>query len=453
MSVPEGPEPSQHRRILRLAAPNLVANLSVPLVGIVDTALVGHLPEVAFMGAVAVASVIFDVFYAGLGFLRMGTTSLTAQYHGARQRGRCAEVLCLAGVLAICLGLVIILLRGGIANLGFKLVGASEAVEFWGKGYFEVRVYGAPFVLLTFVLIGFFRGIADVVTPMWMTVIITALNVFGDYALIYGKFGAPALGVQGAAWASVLATLAGLLYGCCVLAWRYRGYLALRVGDRKQIRRLLVTNLDLFGRTACLLFAQFFVLTVVGRLGETALAANAIVWQVWFLVSSSVDAAAYAAETLVGNYLGAREFVKARQISGRCLLWGAVMGLGFAGAYGVAMEPIARGFTRHEDVVVLVVSLTFWVAAVQPLNGLAYVLDGIFIGANDTRHLFLAMAISAFGVFLPATLLFVYGMNLGLKGAWMGYNALMVARLATLSLRYRGDRWVGSLVERAEPPP
>lgn len=447
MAFSNGSETSQDRRIFRLAVPNLVANLSFPFVGIVDTALVGHLPNVAFMGAVAVASVIFDVVYAGFGFLRMGTTSLASHYHGAGNRRRCAEILCLAGLLGLGLGLATVLLRDGIVALGFDLAGPSEAVQLWGKRYFAIRVYAAPLVLLSFVLIGFFRGLADVVTPMWMTLITTVLNVVGDYALIYGKWGAPALGVEGAAWASVLAVLAGLLYGCGVLAWRYRDYLTFRVGDRKQVRRLLATNLDLLGRTACLLFAQLFVVAIVGRLGETALAANAILWQVWFLASNSVDAVAYAAETLVGNHLGARRFLKARQISGRCLFWGAAIGLGYACVYGSAMAPIASGFTRHDAVADLVVSLTFWVAAAQPLNGVAYVFDGIFIGANDTRRLFLAMVLSAFAVFLPVTLLLVYGMDLGIEGAWVGYNALMVGRVATLYVRYRSDGWLKTLAD------
>ncbi|MDA0747661.1 MAG: MATE family efflux transporter, partial [bacterium] len=288
--------PSLARQILRLGVPSTVATLSVPLIGIVDTALVGHLPDVAYLGAVSVASVIFDMLYWGLGFLRMGTTALTAQYFGAGQRRSCSGVLYQTGLIALLAGLVLVLLRSQIAEVGFGLAGGTEPVQFWGKQYFEIRILGAPLVLLTFVLTGFFRGAANAMAPMWMTILVNVVNVVGDYALIYGKWGAPEMGVAGAAWASVLATLAGLLYGLWVLGRQYRVYLAERpdaLFDRLTLRRLFRTNFNLFGRTACLLFAQFFMLATVARLGEVALAANAVLWQVWSLVSYSVDGLAH----------------------------------------------------------------------------------------------------------------------------------------------------------------
>ena len=440
---------SLNRQILRLAVPSVVATLSVPLVGIVDTALVGHLPEVAYMGAVAVASVIFDVLYWGLGFLRMGTTALTAHYYGAGSRRSCTEVLYQAGAMAIGAGVVLILFREWVGDAGFRLAGGTDEVAFWGRRYFAVRILGAPLVLLTYALTGFFRGIADAMTPMWMTVLVNVVNVFGDYALIYGKFGAPEMGVLGAAWASVFATLAGLVYGLGVLWWRYRAYVTERpagIFDRAKIRRLVATNANLFGRTACLLFAQFFMLGIVARMGEAALAANAVLWQVWSLVSYSVDGFAHAAETLVGNCLGARRFPMVRRVARRCLVWGAGLGVGYTLAYWGAMPWIAQGFTDHQEVAELVVSLTFWIAAIQPLNSVVFIFDGIFIGANDTRFLFGAMAVSAFGFYLPATLLLVYGLGMGLKGAWMGYNCLMIGRFATLLYRYGNSRWIQTFV-------
>ena len=436
---------SLNRRILRLGIPSTIASLSVPLIGIVDTALIGHLPEVAYLGAVAVASVIFDVIYWGFGFLRMGTTGLTAQHFGANQRAACTRVLVQTCLLGAVIGILIVLLRGVLEDVGFGLAGGSEDVQYWGREYFRVRIYAVPVILVTLALTGFLRGISDAITPMWITVIVNIVNVVGDYTLIYGKLGAPALGVVGAAWASVLASVAGLAYACLVLLLKYRSFLIerpLALLEAKGLRLLFTTNMNLFFRTACLLFAQFFLLITVSRMGEVALAANAVLWQVWSLVSFSVDGFAHSAETLVGNDLGARDFDGARRVARRCLVWGGWIGIGYALVYALGMESILSTLTTHEAVVAEALALVWLVAWIQPLNGLVFILDGIFIGANDTGYLFLAMLISAFAIYLPATLLCVHVLQLGLFGAWLGYNGLMIGRFATLLVRYRGRSWM-----------
>ncbi len=433
-----------------MGIPSTVATLSVPLIGIVDTALVGHLPDVAFLGAVAVASVIFDVLYWGLGFLRMGTTSLVAQYHGANQRKECSEVLIQTAVLALGAGILLILFRGEVATLAFQLTGGSEAVQNWANRYFEVRILAAPMVLFTLVLTGFFRGIADAITPMWLTILVNIVNVIADYAFIYGKLGAPELGVVGAAWASVLAVSTGAAYGFCILMWKYRDYVQ-NIGrqwfNRDRIRLVLSTNFNLFARTACLLFAQFFMLGIVARMNETALGAHAVLWQVWALVSYSVDGFAHSAETLVGNFIGEREFARARRVSRLCLFWGIGLGVIFGLTYFLGMGQIVWIFTDHSQVAHKALELTVWIAAIQPICGMVFILDGILIGANDTRYLAMAMAGSAFVAYLPAVIVFVAYLDLGLKGAWMGYNCLMLARFGTLYSRLRSDRWMQSFVD------
>jgi MATE family multidrug resistance protein len=220
-----------------------------------------------------------------------------------------------------------------------------------------------------------------------------------------------------------------------------------QVFDRAKLRLMGATHFYLFGRTACLLFAQFFMLSLVARMGETALAANAVLWQIWSLVSFSVDGFAHAAETLVGNALGSRNFSEARQIARQCLVWGTGLGLGYTLAYAVAMDPIVQVFTDHAEVVSTAVALTFWVSAIMPLNGALFILDGVFIGANDLRYVFGAMILVVFGVFLPFILLFVYVLGWELEGVWVGTNVLMVGRFGSLYYRYRGDRWVQTFVD------
>jgi len=438
-----------NRRILRLAVPSLLAAVSVPLMGIADTVMIGHLPAVAYMGAVASACVIFDVLFWSVGFLRMGTTSIIAHHYGAGDRRSCAAALYHSLLLAALIAALLMALREPLSWAGFQLAGGSPEVVEWGRRYFEVRILGAPLVLVVLVLNGFFLGTANALPPMCMTLTANLVNAGADYILIYGKFGAPALGVVGAAWAAVLGNTVAACIGVAVLVTRYRSYLAEPIRgllDRASLGHLFTTNLHLFGRTICLLSAQFSMLAMVSRLGEVPLAAHAVVWQVWALVSFGVDGFAHAAETLVGNCLGGGDPAGARRVARRILVWGVGIGATLAAVYGLGLESLAGTFTDHGEVVAAVASLTVIVAVVQPMNAAVFILDGVFIGANDVGYLFGAMAIATFAVFAPAAGGFVYWAGWGLPGAWLAYDALMVGRFITLALRFRGDTWLRTFV-------
>jgi MATE family multidrug resistance protein len=442
------------RRILRLAVPSILTALSTPLIGIADTAMIGHLPEVAFIGAVSTANLIFTAIFWCLAFLRMGTTALVAQYYGAGDRPACAGILYRSLLLAALFGAVIVAAGPWISRIGFTLAGGSAEVQHWGGQYFAIRVWEAPLALGILTLNGFFFGTANALAPLGVTMVANLVNIGADYALIFGKWGAPEMGVKGAAWASVLGNAAALATGVLLLVYRYRPYLRewpKKIWDLRPMRRLLQTNAFLFGRTLCLQFAGFFMLSMVSRMGEAQLAANAVVLQVWGLASFGIDGFAHAAETLVGNCLGGRLFVEARQMARRIIFWGIGVGVGFAVVYFVALDNLATLFTQHREVVAQVGSLTLFVAVIQPLNAVVFVFDGIFIGANDMGYMFKAMAFAAFAVFVPAALVFVYWLDLGLVGAWMAYNGLMLGRFFTLWPRYRSDAWLRSIIaEKAQ---
>ena len=264
---------------------------------------------------------------------------------------------------------------------------------------------------------------ANALAPMYITLVANLVNVGADYVLIFGKWGAPELGVMGAAWAAVMGNGAAALTGVAILLWKYGDHLREPIGhffERRQFLLVLRTNLTLFFRTLCLLGAQFSVLAIASRLGEAQLAANAVVWQLWALVSSGVDGFAHAAETLVGNHLGEWNFEGARRFARRLIWWGVGIGTGFSLFYLLGLGTLARAFTDHGEVVEVVISLTLVIALVQPLNAVDYILDGIFIGANDVEHMLRATAIAAFGFFGPALVVFVGWLDWGLLGAWAG---------------------------------
>ncbi len=440
-------------RILRLAIPNLLASISVPLIGIADTAMIGHLGNVAFLGAVATASVVFDILLWSAGFLRMGTTSIVSQYHGAGNRAECAASLYRGLLTALLLGVIMLLVRGPVADIGFLLAGGSPAVQEYAHQYFDVRILGVPFVLAIYVCNGFFLGTANAMAPLLVTVVTNIVNVGADYALIFGHWGAPALGVEGAAWAAVLGNTAGIVVAGVLLVWRYGDVLCTKLQEplfkADKLRHLFDTNINLFLRTLCLLYTQFSMLAMVSRMGEVALAAHAVVTQVWSLVSYGIDGFAHAGETLVGNSLGSGQATYTRMICRRILWWGIAIGLVFTVIYALSLEQIAALFTPHQEVVIAASGLTLVVALMQPLNAMVFVYDGIFIGANDVAYLFRAMAASAFLFFTPAALCLVVWGEGGLVAAWLAYAMMMLGRLVTLSWRYRSDVWLRSFVNPA----
>ncbi|HCL28774.1 MAG TPA: MATE family efflux transporter [Candidatus Latescibacteria bacterium] len=438
------------RPILRLALPSMLAAISVPLIGLVDTAMVGHLSDVAFLGAVATASLLFDVLFWSAGFLRMGTTSIVSQYYGAGDRANCTATLYRALLLAAMIGLLVLLLRDPLSEVGFVLVGGTDEVQIWGQRYFDVRVFGVPLVLATLALNGFFLGVANVVAPLLITVVANVVNVAADYALIFGHWGAPELGVVGAAWASVLANGVGFVVGLSILLARYHPNLSVPspagLLDPARLRHLFDTNVNLLGRTLCLLFAQFSLVALVARMGDVPLAAHTVVWQLWALVSYGVDGFAHAAEALVGSALGSGNSTRARAYARRILGWGICIGLLFTVVYAVGLEFFVRILTSHAEVAVAAGGLTILVAVMQPLNAVVFIFDGIFIGANDMAYMFRAMALAAFAFFVPAVVVLVIWLDGGLLSAWIAYAALMVGRALPLALRYRTDTWLRTFV-------
>ena len=385
------------RRILRLAVPNVLSAVSVPLMGIADTAMVGHLPEVAFLGAVSTAGLVFSVLFWSTGFLRMGTTSMVAQFYGAGDRQACIHMLYRALAIALLLGVGLALGGEALGKVGFSLAGGSEAVQEWGLRYFVIRRWEAPLVLALFALNGFFLGTANAWAPMAVTITANAVNIAADYVLIYGAFGIEALGVEGAAWASVLGNGVAFVLALAMLAGRYKAYWLqpLRgLGDKAAFVLIFRTNSHLFGRTLCLQFAQFVLLGLVSRMGEVPLAAHAVVGQFWALSSFAVDGLAHAAETLVGNELGGRRFAEARRVADRIIGWGAAVGALFGLVFLLFVDRLAALFTPHAEVVRAVVELRWHIGLLQPLNAVVFVFDGILIGANDMRYLFGAMRVT-----------------------------------------------------------
>ncbi|NLN28217.1 MAG: MATE family efflux transporter [Firmicutes bacterium] len=433
-----------HSELIRLTIPTIISTLAVPLLGIVDTAVLGRLPDVRQLAGATSACVILSIVFQMFFFLRMGTTALVAQRWGADDRRGAAMVLFQSLAIAAVLGLGLIVLRRPIALIGFALVGAPEDVTALGEAYFAVRIFEAPFYLMTLALTALMRGQGDALVPMYIVLGVNTVNIAGDLLLVPGTFGLPSYGVVGAAWASLAAQATGWAIAVLVGWKRVRAYWDwgwLRAWRRLPWHRFFTVSRHLFIRTLTLVLTLASVTSRVARLESAPiLAAHAILMQLWSLVSHGVDGFAYATETMVGAWLGRGDRERAHASGVAALLWGVGVGTLFGIAYFVGVDKVATFFTTNKEVADIVISLVWAVALSQPVNAIAYVFDGVLIGATDTHFLQNAMLTSA-AVFAGTLGVGWLASGLSLQLIWWALLLFTATRAVTLGIRFRSGHW------------
>ena len=421
---------SLNRRILRLALPTILMNISVPLLGAVDTAVVGHLAEIHYLGAVSVGTLMFTVLYWGFGFFRMSTVGLTAQAWGRQDHGEVINILGRAVLLGTMVGLTIILLRGPIVTLGLRLIDATPQVESYAESYFRIRVLAAPAAFLAFVFVGWFYGMNNVAFPVALTVAVNTLNVGLNFWFVLG------LGMtsDGVAWATVAAQYAGLVATAGLFWWRYRAMLGALVPREvlqwRGLQAMFVLNGNILLRTLSLLFAHAFFMAQSAAQGELILAVNTILLQFRHIAAYAMDGFATAAEVLVGAAVGRADrdgLLRAIRLSQR---WGMLIGVAISGVYLLGSPWLPALFTTNEQVLALAGVYIWWVACDPLVSNIPFILDGVYIGATGTRTMRNTMIFSVFGVFLP--LFFVLQWAFGNHGMWAATVLLYAVRGATL---------------------
>ena len=421
-----------NRQILRLAIPNIVSNLSVPLLGAVDTALLGHLEQVYYLGAIAVGGMLFNFIFWGFGFLRMGTTGLTAQAYGEENKTESVMTLARALVVAGIFSFLILLLQVFIADLGFLIVDASPEVERYTRIYFYIRIWSAPATLGLYAINGWFLGMQNATYPMIVTVVLNALNIILDVAFVFGLH----MDVDGVAYGTLIARYVGLLLAVGLLWYKYqdwlRAYIQAKLLELEPIKEFFAVNRDIFLRTLCLIFTFSFFTAKSATFGDTILAANTILLQMWMIVSYGIDGFAYAAESLIGRFTGSGQRKKVREAVKYCFIWGLSIGLVASGMYWLFDESILRLFTDQEPVIAAALVVFGWTIAGPAVSSFCYIWDGIFIGATATVPMRNSMLIATAVVFLPVYFLAVP--HLGNHAIWLAMVSFMIARGATLSL-------------------
>jgi putative MATE family efflux protein len=426
---------SRHdRAIARLAIPAFGALVAEPLYVLADTAVVGRIgtPQ---LGGLAVASTVLLTLHAVFIFLAYGTTAAVARRMGAGDRREAAHQAVQSMWLALVLGVAMAGLGYLAAGPLLDALGATGAVRSNGMIYLRISLAGLPAMFVTLAGTGWLRGVQDTRTPLYVAVGTALLNLALECVLVFGL----GYGIGASALSTVVAQVAGAAVYLLVIR---RGVSAAGAGVRPELaslRRLLVVGRDLLIRTVALRASLVLATAVATRIGVVDLAAHQIAFEVWNFLALALDAVAIAGQALIGTHLGAGDPDEAREAGNRMLQWGLVGGIVVGLAVLALRWPLADVFTNDREVVALTAFLLLYVAALQPVNGVVFVLDGLLIGAGDMRYLAAAM-VGAFVAFAPAALA-VWWLGLGIGWLWVAFGVLMLARLAALAVRWRAGAW------------
>lgn len=412
----------------------ILSNVSVPLLGMVDTGVVGHLDDPAYLGAVAVGAAIFGFLFTGVNFLRMGTTGIAAQRYGAGDHDGLRTSLGQAIVVALAVALFLVLLQAPIGALGISLLGPDPAIAPHARDYFDVRIWSAPATLANYVLIGWFIGLQNARVPLLIVLVTNLTNVALDLVFVAGL----GMKVRGVAAASVAAELAGLATGLWFVRRelaRYHGHwLYDRLLRAREYGAFFAINAHLFVRTMALVFTLSFLTAQGARLGGLILAANAILLNLQYLLSFALDGFAHAAEALVGKAVGQLSRGALQSAVAVTLRWSLYVALGFALLYAAAGPVFVLLLTDLDDVRSTTYEYLPWMIVSPLVSVWSFLYDGVFVGATRAREMRDVMLVSALLVFLPAWYLL---QPMGNHGLWLAFMLFMASRGAGMHWYYR----------------
>lgn len=421
-----------NRQILRLAIPNIISNLSVPLLGAVDTAVVGRLEHVYYLGAIAVGSIIFDFIFWGFGFLRMGTTGMVAQAYGAQQERKTRIILFRVLIVAAVSSAFILLVQYPIIEASLYLVNASPEVEEYTRLYYHIRIFAAPATLALFGLNGWFLGMQNSTYPMIITIFLNIVNIILNLVFVF-RYN---MTVDGVATGSLVASFLAL--GLAVILYKKKyGGVKLNIRwdeliETEELKKFFSVNRDIVIRTLCLIFSYAFFTAKSAEMGDVVLAANTILLQMWYISSYGTDGFAYAAESLVGRFKGAKDEQQLKAAVKANMMWGLGLGLLGTVTYALFDTEIIALFTNKENVIAVAMTVVIWLIAAPLVNSVCFIWDGVYIGATATGAMRNSMLIATLAVFIPVY--YLAEPIAGIHALWMAMTAFMVARGVILTI-------------------
>jgi MATE family multidrug resistance protein len=414
-----------NKQILRLAIPNIITTITIPLLGMIDVAISGHLGSEQYLGAIALGSMIFNFIYWNFGFLRMGTSGFTAQAYGAVDKEEIMHIFTRAMSIALISSFLLLLLQYPIKILAFNLINGSPAVENYAATYFNICIWGAPAILGMYVTKGWFIGMQNAKTPMWIAIIINIVNILLSLLFVF-KFG---MKIEGIALGSVIAQYTGLIMTLVFWIMYYRKYLKFFSWKKSMaIHKMIIffkLNIDIFLRTICLITVFTFIPAIGAKMGDRILAINILLMQFFTLFSYIMDGFAYAGEALTGKFIGSKDILLLKQSIRYLFRWGLGLTVVFMIGYAFFGKYLLQIFTDSREVIAAAESYYYWVLAVPLAGFAAFLWDGILIGATDAKIIRNSM-------FMATAVFFAVYYSLETT---MGNNALWLAFILFLALR------------------
>ena len=424
----------EDRDVWRIAAPMILSNISVPLLGMVDTGVVGHLDSSVYLGGVAIGAAIFGFLYTGFNFLRMGTTGIAAQRYGARDYDGLRVSLGQALIVAVSIAAMLLLLQRPLGGVALRLLGGEVDVREQAQLYFNIRIWSAPGTLANYVLIGWFLGLQNARVPLFIFLTINLTNILLDLVFVIGLD----MKVQGVALASVIAEYSGLAVGLACAGGALRAHPGHWVAERftrlKAYGAFFAVNANLLIRTLALMFAFTFVTAQGARLGGLVLAANAVLMNFVNLTSFGLDGFAHAAEAMVGKAVGEKRRDALERAVKLSLKWSLIFAAGFSLAYLVGGHLLVNILTDLADVKETTLKYLPWVIASPLIAVWPFLYDGVYVGATRAKEMRNIMLVSTFLVFLPVWYL---TRDFGNHGLWFALNVFFASRGLGMHVGYR----------------
>lgn len=414
-----------NKRILQIAIPSIISNITVPLLGLIDVTIVGHLGAPSYIGAIAVGGMLFNIIYWIFGFLRMGTSGMTSQAFGKQDSNEVTRLLIRSVGIGLFLAFCLLLLQYPICKIAFMLIHTTDEVKELATLYFYICIWGAPAMLGLYGFTGWFIGMQNSRFPMYIAITQNIVNIIVSLCLVYLLD----MKVAGVATGTLIAQYAGFLMAILLYLRYYKPYKQhitwKEILQKKAMNRFFQVNRDIFFRTLCLVVVTMYFTSAGAAQGEIVLAVNTLLMQLFTLFSYIMDGFAYAGEALAGRYIGAGNQIALHRIVRKLFLWGFGLSLAFTLLYLVGGKAFLGILTNESSVIKEANSYFYWVLAI-PLAGFsAFLWDGIFIGATATRQMLISMFIASacfFGVY------YIFHHLLGNHALWLAFLIYLFMR-------------------------
>ncbi len=415
-----------NKKILHLAIPNIISNVTIPLLGLVDLALMGHLDSEVYIGAVSLGTVLFNFIYWGFSFLRMGTSGFTAQAYGERDKEESFHILARAMLISTLLSILIIILQVPIEWLCFIAINGSPEVESLAREYFSIRVWAAPAALGLYALNGWFLGMQNARYPMIVSILSNVFNIILSFFFVVG-LGMNSVGV---AWGTVIAQYLGIGIGIFLLLKKYRDLFAYRkwsaIVDIPALKQFFRVNSDIFIRTFCVIIVFTFFTSKSASINDHVLAVNSLLIQFLLFFSFFIDGFAFAGEAMAGRYVGEKKKEKFLGLTKRLFYWGGGLAIVFGVLFLFGNQLILRILTSQEEIIKMSEEYLFWVVFTPLFTFSSFIWDGIYIGATASREMRNSMLASTLLLFAPI-FYFLQGL-LGNHAIWLAMMMFMLGR-------------------------